>query len=65
MEPISLQMKHHFDDKYKQVLKFYTFLYNKIDFVHGSRPSLSLIKSAKNGNDLGDLDFDLEVIRVC
>ena len=31
MEPISAQLKHHFKDKYRHVLKFYTFLYKNDD----------------------------------
>ena len=48
MEPISLQMKHHFDDKYKQVLKFYTFLYKNNDVPYHVKRSVwdSAVKSS-------------------
>ena len=48
MESISDQLKHHFKDKYKQVLKFYTFLYKNNDVPYHVKRSVwdSAVKSS-------------------
>ena len=48
MEPIPLQLKHHFNDKYKQVLKFYTFLYKNNDVPYHVKRNVwdSAVKSS-------------------
>ena len=48
MEPIATQLKYHFDDKFKQVLKFYTFLYKNNDVPYHIKRSVwdSAVKSS-------------------
>ena len=40
MEPIATQLKYHFDDKFKQVLKFYMFLYKNNEILYHDKRSV-------------------------
>ena len=40
MEPIATQLIYHFDDKFKQVLKFYMFLYKNNEILYHDKRSV-------------------------